>query len=68
MALPIWAEFLDKVMSDPKLHFSERPFERPAGVYTELNCDEENEERPVTIPRIPYSFTPKNTDIRMMSG
>lgn len=54
MALPIWAEFLDKVISDPKLHFSERPFERPAGVYKELNCDEvENGEQNPYSPLTP---------------
>ncbi len=47
MALPIWAEFLDKVIKDPKLHFSDRPFEQPAGVYKKLDCDEgEGEEQP----------------------
>lgn len=50
MALPIWAEFLDKVMKDPKLHFSDRPFEKPAGVYKNLDCDEgeDAEQNPVT--------------------
>lgn len=41
MALPIWAIFLEKVMKDRKLDFSDRPFERPAGVYKNLNCEEE---------------------------
>lgn len=50
MALPIWAEFLDKVIKDPKLHFSDRPFEKPAGVYKNLDCDEgeDAEQNPVT--------------------
>lgn len=45
MALPIWANFLNKVSSDPKLHFSERPFDRPAGVYKNLNCEDETGEQ-----------------------
>lgn len=40
MALPIWAKFLLKVQADPKLKFSGRPFEKPAGITKRLDCDE----------------------------
>lgn len=40
MALPIWAKFLIKLQADPRLGFSNRPFERPAGITTRLDCDE----------------------------
>lgn len=48
MALPIWAEFLKKVMGDPKLHFSDRPFDRPAGVYKNLDCNDVISEQDTT--------------------
>nr|MDE7073434.1 transglycosylase domain-containing protein [Odoribacter sp.] len=40
MALPIWAKFLQRAYADPRLHLSDRPFEKPAGVNKRLNCDE----------------------------
>lgn len=42
MALPIWANFLGKVMKDSKLDFSSRPFDRPVGVTKNLNCEEDD--------------------------
>lgn len=40
MALPIWAKFLQKAYADPKLRLSARPFDQPAGVTKNLNCEE----------------------------
>lgn len=53
MALPIWAVFLDKVMQDPKLHFSGRNFERPAGIHKRLDCEEgeKTEQSPGNAPQ-----------------
>lgn len=41
MALPIWAKFLDKVIKDPGLHFSQRAFEKPSGMVKNLDCAED---------------------------
>ena len=41
MALPIWAKFLKKVIADPALHFSDRPFEKPVGMQKNLDCSDE---------------------------
>jgi penicillin-binding protein 1A len=38
VALPIFAEFMKKVYADPKLKFSNDPFEQPAGVSVSLDC------------------------------
>ena len=40
MALPIWAEFLQKAYADSGLKMSGRPFDRPAGISKRLDCDE----------------------------
>lgn len=40
MALPIWANFLQKVYADPKIRLSDVPFERPIGITKRLDCDE----------------------------
>ncbi len=40
MALPIWAKFLLKAYSDPRLKMSDRPFDRPVGINKRLDCDE----------------------------
>lgn len=40
MALPIWAKFLLKAYTDPRLKMSDRPFDRPAGINKRLDCDE----------------------------
>jgi penicillin-binding protein 1A len=38
VALPIFAEFMKKVYADPKLKFSNDPFEPPAGFSVSFDC------------------------------
>ncbi len=38
VALPIFAEFIKKVLADPKLKFSNDPFEAPAGFNVSFDC------------------------------
>ncbi|MDL2231189.1 penicillin-binding protein [Porphyromonadaceae bacterium OttesenSCG-928-L07] len=42
MALPIWGLFLRKVINDPSLRFSQRPFEVPTGMDKDLTCDDDD--------------------------
>ncbi len=41
MALPVWGRFLTKVLRDPRVKFTARPFERPSGMQQNLNCEED---------------------------
>ena len=41
-ALPIWSIFMQKVYADKSLNQSKRDFDKPAGITTALNCDEEH--------------------------
>ncbi|MCC8173365.1 MAG: penicillin-binding protein [Odoribacter sp.] len=39
MALPVWGLFMQKVIGDKELDFSQCPFDRPSGIEVNLNCD-----------------------------
>ncbi len=39
MALPIWAEFYQKIYNDKKLNFRKGSFETPPGYSVDFNCD-----------------------------
>ena len=49
MALPIWAKFLGKVIKDPKLKFDTLPFEKPAGVSKNLDCQDDAEDQATEV-------------------
>jgi penicillin-binding protein 1A len=42
MALPIWALYMQKVYADKSLGITQGDFERPRGVYLNLDCDEDS--------------------------
>ena len=49
MALPIWAKFLGKVIKDPKLKFDTLPFEKPAGVSKNLDCQDDADDQATEV-------------------
>jgi penicillin-binding protein 1A len=38
-AMPIWANFMEKVYADPNLGYKKAPFDRPEKISVEINCD-----------------------------
>ena len=54
MALPIWAEYYQRLYSDPMLNMPQLNFIRPEGVNVNLACDEVTDEEP-TQERPPSS-------------